>query len=344
VAASAGLDFSSHGIDVIGPVAGGLPRLALPEIRWEEVWTLLPVAGSCFLMIVAQSAATARAYAAKHRDPLDENAELVGLAAANAAAALSGTFVVNGSPTQTAMVERSGGRSQIAHLATAGVVVLVLLFLTGPLQYLPRCVLGSIVFTIAVGLVDVRGLRDIQRESPGEFRLALATAAAVVLIGVEPGILLAMALSLLRHVGHSYRPHMAVMTEEASGEWQPGPAVPGAQTRPGLLVLHLGADLFYANAAHFADTVRSLVSGAPARVRWLVLDAGAITNLDYSAARMLCALHEDLSRDGVVLILVHVDAYLRADLDRHRVTDVIGSDRLFDKLHVALAAIREESR
>lgn len=344
VAASAGLDFSSHGIAVIGPVAGGLPRLALPAIRWEEVWTLLPVAGSCFLMIVAQSAATARAYAAKHRDPLDENADLVGLAAANAAAALSGTFVVNGSPTQTAMVERSGGRSQIAHLATAGVVVLVLLFLTGPLQYLPRCVLGSIVFTIAVGLVDVRGLRDIQRESPGEFRLALATAAAVVLIGVEPGILLAMALSLLRHVGHSYRPRMVVLTEEASGQWQPRPAVPGVQTRPGLLVLHLGADLFYANAAHFADTVRSLVSGAPARVRWLVVDAGAITNLDYSAARMLCALHEDLSRDDVVLILVHVDAYFRADLDRHRVTDVIGPDRLFDKLHVALAAIREESR
>ena len=180
IAASAAFDFSGHGIAVIGPVAGGLPPLGLPEVSWREVRPLLPVAGSCFLMIVAQSAATARAYASRHRETLDENADLVGLSAANAAAALSGTFVVNGSPTQTAMVESSGGRSQIAHLATAAVVALVLLFLTGPLQYLPQCVLGAIVFTIAVGLVDLRGLRDIRRESPGEFRLALVTAAVVV--------------------------------------------------------------------------------------------------------------------------------------------------------------------
>ena len=156
-------------------------------MRWGEALALVPVAGSCFLMIIAQSAATARAYASRHRETLDENADIVGLSAANAAAALSATFVVNGSPTQTSMVETSGGRSQLAHLATAGVVALVLLFLTGPLQYLPRCVLGAIVFTIAVGLVDLRGLRDILRESPGEFQLALATAAAVVVISVQHG-------------------------------------------------------------------------------------------------------------------------------------------------------------
>jgi sulfate permease, SulP family len=199
----AAFDFSGHGITVIRPVAGGLPRIGLPDVTWGEIPPLLPVAASCFLMIVAQSAATARAYASRHRQTLDEDTDLVGLSAANAAAALSGTFVVNGSPTQTAMVERSGGRSQLAHLATAAVVAFVLLFLTGPLHYLPLCVLGAIVLTIAVELVDVRGLRNIQRESPGEFRLALVTAAAVVVIGVEQGILLAMVLSLLRHVRHS---------------------------------------------------------------------------------------------------------------------------------------------
>jgi MFS superfamily sulfate permease-like transporter len=179
VAASAGFDFPAHGITVIGPVAGGLPRLGVPEASWEEVEALLPVAASCFLMIVAQSAATAHAYATRHRQTLDQNADLVGLSAANAMAALSGTFVVNGSPTQTAMVESSGGQSQLTHLATAAVVALVLLFLTGPLQYLPQCVLGAIVFTIAIGLVDLRGLRDIRRESPGEFQLALTTTTVV---------------------------------------------------------------------------------------------------------------------------------------------------------------------
>ena len=165
------------------------------------------------------------------------------------------------------MVETSGGRSQLAHLATAAVVALVLLFLTGPLQYLPRCVLGAIVFTIAVGLVDLRGLRDILRESPGEFQLALATAAVVVVIGVEQGILLAMVLSLLRHVRHSYRPHTAVLVEDGAGQWRPTAAVPGALSGPGLVVFQFGADLFYANVGRFAEDVRSLIERAPTPVK-----------------------------------------------------------------------------
>jgi sulfate permease, SulP family len=342
VAASAAFDFATHGISIIGPVAAGLPRLGVPDVSWGEALALVPVAGSCFLMIIAQSAATARAYASRHHETLDENADIVGLSAANAAAALSGTFVVNGSPTQTSMVEGSGGRSQLAHLATAGVVALVLLFLTGPLQYLPRCVLGAIVFTIAVGLIDLRGLRDILHESPGEFQLALATAAVVVVIGVEQGILLAMVLSLLRHVRHSYRPHTAVLVEDGAGQWRPTAAVPGTLSGPGLVIFQFGADLFYANVPRFVKDVRGLVERAPTPVSWLVVDAGAITNVDYSAARVLRDLHEDLTRDGVVLMLVHAQSSLQADLDRHRLTDVIGADHVFDSLHEALAMIREK--
>jgi SulP family sulfate permease len=344
VAASAAFDFSGHGILVLGPVPGGLPRISVPHVSWGEVRVLLPVAASCFLMIITQSAATARAYASRHRDTLDENADLIGLSAANASAALSGTFVVNGSPTQTAMVERSGGQSQLAHLATAAIVALVLLFLTGPLQYLPRCVLGAIVFTIAVGLVDLRGLRDIQHESPGEFRLALVTAAVVVVIGVEQGILLAMGLSLLRHVRHSYRPHTAVLVEDGAGQWRPTPAVPGALSGPGLVIFQFGADLFYANAGRFAEEVRGLIERAPTPVNWLVVDAGAITNVDYSAAHVLRALQDNLTHAGVALMLIHAQSSLQADLDRHRLTDIVGADRIFDSLHEALAAIRGQGQ
>ena len=342
VAASAAFDFAGRGIVIIGPLPGGLPRIGLPQVTGDQVLALLPAAGSCFLMVVAQSAATARAYASRHRESLDENADLLGLSAANAAAALSGTFVVNGSPTQTAMVERSGGRSQVAHLATAAVVALVLLFFTGPLQYLPRGALGAIVFIIALGLVDLRGLRDIRRESPGEFRLALATAAVVVAIGVEQGILLAVVLSLLRHVRHSYRPHTAVLVQDGAGHWRPTAAVPGALSGPGLVIFQFGANLFYANAGRFAEDVRALMEGGPTRVRWLVLDAGAITSVDYTAARVLRALREDLARAGVVLLLVHAQSSLLADLARHRLTDVIDADHTFDSLHEAIAAIREQ--
>ena len=339
-AASAAFDFAGHGVNVIGPVMGGLPRLRLPLVSGAEVLALFPVAASCFVMIVAQSAATARAYAFRHREALEENADLAGLSAANVAAAVTGTFVVNGSPTQTAMVDRSGGRSQLAHLVVAALVAIVLLVLTGPLQYLPRCALGAIVFTIALGLVDLRGLRDIQRESPGEFLLAVGTAAVVVAIGVGQGIVLAMAYSLLRHVRHSYRPHSAVLVEDAEASWRPTPAVPGIESAPGLIVFQFGADLFYANAGRFAGDVRRLVDRALTPVRWLIVDAGAITSVDYSAARVLRALVDDLSRGGVVVLLVHAEASLLGDLRRHRLVDVAAPGRAFNTLREALAVIR----
>jgi high affinity sulfate transporter 1 len=341
IAASAAFDLSGHGVTLVQGITGGLPSLGLPQVSWREIPPLLPLVASCFLVIVAQSAATARAYASRHHQMVDENADLVGLSAANAVAALSGTFVVNGSPTQTAMVERSGGRSQVTHLAMAAVVALVLVFLTHPLRFLPRSVLGAIVLTIAMGLVDLRALRDIHRESPGEFRLALVTAMVVVLIGVEQGVVLAMALSLFRHVRHSYRPHTAVLVEEG-GQWRPIPAIPGALSAPGLIVFQFGADLFYANASGFAADVRALVEADSTTVRWLVVDAGAITSIDYSAARVLRDLHEELVRHGVALVLVHTQPSLRGDLQRHRLNDVIGADRIFETLRAALAAIGEE--
>lgn len=344
IAASAALDFAGRGIAVIGPVPGGLPSFALPDVTWREALGVLPVAVSCFVMIIAQSAATARVFAVRHRERIDENADILGLSAANAAAALSGTFVVNGSPTQTAMGERAGARSQIAQLAFAGVVLLVLLFLTGPLQYLPRCVLAAIVFTIAIGMIDVPGLRDIRRESPGEFRLAVLTAAAVVAIGVEQGILMAIALSLLRHVRHSYRPHTTILATDATGRREVVPATPGLETAPGLIVYRFGADLFYANTDRFTDEVRAMVEHAPTPVRWFVVEASAMTDIDYSAARSVLDLIDDLAQQQVTLIFARVTAYLRADLDRHGITAAIGEARVFRTLHEALATLNVSER
>ncbi|MGA1996050.1 MAG: SulP family inorganic anion transporter [Bryobacteraceae bacterium] len=338
IAASAIFDFAGHGIGIIGPVTGGLPHAGLPGVSWKDIEPLIPVAGSCVVMIVAQSAATARIYALRHHQRPDDNADLAGLAAANAAAALSGTFVVNGSPTQTAMAERSGGQSQVTHVAAAAAVSLVLLFLTGPFQYLPRCVLGAIVFLVAIRLTDLRGLRAIRQESPGEYILALTTAAVVVLVGVEQGIVLAMVLSLLRVVRHSYRPHTAVLVRGQTGIWQLTPAVRGAVTEPGVAVYRFSAVLFYANAGMFSDEIRGLAGPAPSPLRWLVVDAGAITNVDYTAAQVVRELQQDLARRGVELVFAHVQSDLKPDLDRHRLTEAIGPSRIFDSLHEALAA------
>ena len=337
VAASAAFNFSGHGIQVVGPVAGGLPHFSVPLLNWGLVRELLPVAGSCFVMIVAQSSVTARAYAAKHHQAIDENRDLLGISAANAAAAMSGTFVVNGSPTQTAMVETSGGSSQVTHLSTALVVMLVLLFLTGPLQFLPVCVLGAIVFTIAIRLVDLRGLSDLRRKSPREWALALVTAASVVLFGVENGILLALVLSLLQHVRHSYRPSVAVETRTADGHWQMSPVEPGRMVEPGLLVYWFGSDLFYANIDRFAAQVHKLVIESPVPMRWLVVDAGAITSIDYTAGGTLKELVKDLAHHGAALVFAHISQSLKADLDRQGLNEVIGPDRQFETLRECLA-------
>lgn len=341
--ASATFGFAAHGIAVIGPVPGGLPSFGLPDVTWSQSLSLLPIAGSCFVMIIAQSAATSRAFAVRYRERVDDNADILGLSAANAAAALSGAFVVNGSPTQTAIGERAGARSQVAHLAFAAVVLVVLLFLTGPLQYLPRGVLAAVVFTIAIGMIDLGALRRIRRESSGEFMLAVVTAASVVAIGVEQGILLAIALSLLAHVRHSYRPHAMMLVPDEHERWIPIPAVPGKVTQDGLVIFRFGGDLFYANVNHFADEVLALVEHAPKPIRWFVIDAAAITDIDYSAAQTLRDLIDELTRRRVCVVLARVNQYLLSDLDRHRITAVLGESRIFGTLHEAIALAASSS-
>jgi sulfate permease, SulP family len=341
--ASAYFHLGDRGVALLGPVPGGLPHLGFDKLDLKDAELLFPIAISCFVMIVAQSAATSRAYATRHHQKDDENADLIGLGAANTAAAFSGTFVVNGSPTQTAMVESSGGTSQLALLATASVVALVLVFLTKPLQFLPQCVLGAVVFTIAVRLIDLRGLAAIRRESPGEFLLAATTAGMVVFVGVEQGIVLAMTLSLFRVVHHSYRPHTAVLFEGKNGVWQSKPVVPGATTEPGMVVYRFSAPLFYANANHFSLEVRLLASTAEGRLDWVVVDAGAITDLDFTAARVVREVIHDLAREGTGMAFAHVRAKLRPDLDRHHLTEAIEPRRIFDALHEAVANLRGKS-
>jgi sulfate permease, SulP family len=333
ISASAIWDFGGHGIQVIGPVASGLPHLGIPAVSWKDLPPLIPLAASCSIMIITQSAATARIYANLHHQPLDENADLAGLSAANAMAGLSGTFIVNGSPTQTAMVEGAGAQSQIAQLSTAAVVALVLLFFTKPLAYLPHCVLGALVFMIAIRLINLRSLADIRHESPGEFALAITTASVVVVAGVEQGILLAMVLSLLRVVQHSYHPHTGVMVKNEDRRWKLAPVAPGAVTQPGLVMYRFGATLFYANAGRFATEVKCLVGQRPSPVRWLIIDAEAITGVDYSAARVVRELHQDLKNCGVELGFVRMAWDLKADFDRHHLTEMIDPLRMFDHLH-----------
>lgn len=340
--ASAMFHWGDHGVTIVGNVPSGLPRLGLPEVTWSDVSLVLPIAFSCFIVILAQSAATSRAYALQYRDTFNQNADLVGLALANAAAGCSGTFVVNGSPTKTAMLDSAGGRSQCSHIITASVVLLVLLFFTKLLSYLPNPVLAAIVFMIGVKLVDLRGLADIYRKAPREFIVALVTAATVVFVGVEQGIILAVLLSLLQHVRRNYRPPTGVVVQDQVDHWQIKEPAPGLMIEPGMIMYWFGSDLFYANAAFFAQQVRTLVTNSSKPVRWLVIDFSAITSLDFTAGRALMDLHHDLTKAGVVLALSRLQLRPHGQLERLGLLQLIGASRIFDSRHACIHAYRAE--
>ena len=272
-------DLAGYGVAVVEPVPRGLPRLGLPAVGWHDAAALLGVAVAMFVVILAQSAATSRAYAAKYEEPFSEATDLVGLGGANAAAAFTGTFVVNGSPTKTQITDSAGGRSQLSQLTGAAVVLIVLVLLTGPLAYLPDAALAEVVFLIAVELIDVKGMRHILATRKHELAVALLTTAAVVVLGGEYGIVLAIIASIVDHLRHSYSPLNSVLVKSPEGHWQPVPALPGARTEEGLVVYRFGTSLYYANASRLAGDVAALAGhGSP--LRWMVIDCAAIGDVD----------------------------------------------------------------
>jgi sulfate permease, SulP family len=344
IVASAGWHWGNHGVSLIGAVPSGLPRLSLiPDVRSADIIKILPICFSCFVVVLAQSAATSRAYAIRYREQFSENLDLVGLSLANIAASCSSAFVVNGSPTKTAMVDNAGGKSQVSQLTTVAMVLLVLLFLTKPLSFLPNAVLASIVLLIGIKLIDIRGLREIYKVKPGEFALALITALTVIFIGVKEGIILAIVLSLLQLVQRSYQPHTGIVLHDATEQWKMEKVAPDEMIEPGMIIYWFGAELFYANANHFSAEIHKLVNETKPKLNWLVVDAGALTNIDYSAGRMLRDLKQDLAKQNVVLAFTRIDNALLNEFDRMGLTKLIGREYLFLSRSSCIQAYRSRN-
>jgi high affinity sulfate transporter 1 len=339
IVVSSAADLASHGVAVLGSVPGGLPKLGIPKgMSWSDVTTLVPTAISLLVLILAQSAATSRAYAAKYNEDFSENTDLVGLGLANVAAAMSGTFVVNGSPTKTQMVDGAGGRSQLAQIATGAITVIVLLFLTKPLQYLPTAVLASVVFLIGLELVDIKGMRRIWRLRPDEFVVAAATTITVVVVGVEQGIVLAILASVVDHLRRSYRPTNGIVT--LSGDHVRITRVaPDARTLPGLVVYRFNASMYYANANFLLEELTSLISSTePEQVRSLCIDAAGVADVDYSAAETLRQLHDVATARQVRVTFAEVVPTVRAEMERLGLLELFGEDALYETVALAIAA------
>jgi sulfate permease, SulP family len=343
IAASYFLDLATRGVTTLGTVPGGLPSLSLPTdvITTTNIAALLPTVVSMFVVILAQSAATSRAYAMKYNDGFDENVDLVGLGTANFAAGLTGTFVVNGSPTKTEMVDSAGGRSQISQLTCGLIVIVVLLFLTGPLSCMPNAVLAAVVFLIGVRLVDLEGMADVLRLRRGEFAVAAVTTLTVVVVGIEQGIILAIALSIVEHTYHSYKPSSHLVGLGPDGLPDDEPVGSDTEIAPGLAVYRFGASLYYANTAQFTEEVVDLAETASPPLRWLAVSASVMGDIDYQGSETVRAVKQELDRLGITLVLCDVEPRVRRELDAYGLTAAIGEDHVFDSVSEVLAAYRQ---
>jgi MFS superfamily sulfate permease-like transporter len=333
ILASWAFNLTSYGITQLGTLPGGLPELGFPAVPLSDIPVLLNLAAACFVIILAQSATTSRAYASKFSDSVDENVDLVGLGLANIAAGLSGTFIVNGSPTKTEMVYSAGGRTQLTHLTTVAVVLVVLLFITRPLAYLPAAVLSTVVFLIGLRLVDVEGMTSLRGRRPVEFAVALVTAATVIFIGVGQGIAIAVAASIIAHLRHSYRPLNSLIVPTPEGSTRNTPVTEGQQALEGLIIYRFGADLYFANEKRFIEEIITLARDADPPLRWFCLSAANIGDIDYSGAETLKRVHEELAKRGIVLVMSDVKEPVLAKLERDGIVETIGREYIFESAY-----------
>jgi len=340
------IDLASSGVATLGAVPRGLPRFGLPQVHLSTslLMHLSPTAFSIFVVILAQSAATSRAYATRYGERFSENVDLVGLSLANIGAGLTGAFVVNGSPTASQMVDSAGGRCQLAQITSSVIVLLVLLFLTGPLAYMPVAVLSAIVFLICMDLIDVKGMRQIFRERPIEFGVALITAATVVLLGVEQGILLAMFLSLVSHTRHGYRPKNAVIVAAQPEGRKAEPVATRGQLLPGLLAYRFTHGMYYANAEQLSEEVTWLAKEAKPPLVWFCIDASAVDDIDYTAAATLRSLYAMLQEQGIRLIFYAVPGEVYAQLERSGITGLVGQDSFYATAGAVVSAYKATTR
>ncbi len=266
------LGISSYGIAILGTMPEGLPHLSFPQVPLSNIPKILNLSVVCFIVILAQSAATSRAYAMKFSDTFNENVDLIGLSFANAAAGISGTSVVNGNPTKTEMVKSVGGRIQLTQLTTVFIVLIVLLFFTKPFAYLPTAALSSIVFLIGLRLIDLKGMTALHRQRPVEFAVALITAMTVVVIGVEQEIAIAIVLSVIAHLRHGYRPLNLLLVPKAGGAMRTIPLEKGEQAVEGLLIYRFGSNLYFANENRFTEEIISLAKKGGS-LKWFCISA-----------------------------------------------------------------------
>jgi sulfate permease, SulP family len=338
-AISVAFHMEEHGVAVVGRVPGGLPGWAFPHVQWHEIHNLLSAAIGIAFLTYTEGILLARAFAAKNGYEVEPNQELAALGAANLCNGFFQGFPVTGSQSRTTVNDQAGGRTQMASLVMAACVAVFLLFLTPLLARLPSVALAAILIYGGWNLVEFQAMKRIYRHYPGAAAIAALTTLGVLAAGVVTGILLGVILSLLTLIIRISHPPDAVL-REVPGHGFHDVGETAGQTLPGLLAYRFYAPLLFSNCGYFSERVHSLTATTAAPVRWLLLDAQAITDIDVTAVEMLHALRRELKGKGIALKIAHANRPLRALLESTGLEGEIGETSFFPSVHECVTAFR----
>jgi sulfate permease, SulP family len=342
-AATAAFELSSHGIAVVGTIPSGVPAPGLPDLDPGAMLELALPAIGVALVGYSDNVLTARAFATRHRERIDANQEFFALGVANLSSGLFHTFPVSSSASRTAIGDAVGSRSQLYSLVSLVVVLLTLVFLSPVLEAFPLAALAGVVVFAAIRLIDVPELRRIARFRRSELVLAVATIASVLLLGVLPGIGVAIGLSILDLLRRVARPHDGILGY--------APEVPGmhdvddypqAKTVPGLVVYRYDSPIFFANAEDFRRRALAAVDESTAPTEWFLLNAEANIEVDLTGVDALEEVRRSLAERGIVFAMARVKQDLRDRLDTAGFIERVGEDRIFLTLPTAVAAYAKE--
>jgi high affinity sulfate transporter 1 len=336
IAASGGLGLEALGVATVGQVAGGLPSIVLPRFDLAEgMW---PAAAGIALMSFTETIAAARAFSAPGEPRPEPNQELLAVGVANVVGGLFGAMPSGGGTSQTAVNRLAGARTQVAELVTAGVALATLLLLGPIIALMPQAALAAVVIVYSIELIKPAEFRAIQRVRRTELVWAATAFAGVVLLGTLKGILVAVVVSLLSLAQQAYSPPVYTLGRKRGTTVfrPPSSEHPDDETWPGLLIVRTEGRLFFANAERVADRLRPLVDASHPRV--VVLDCRAVTDIEYTALKMLTDADEKLQSEGITLWLAGLNPQTLEVVRRSPLGDRLGRDRMFMNLDAAVRA------
>ncbi len=307
----AGFGLDHQGIAVLGDVPSGFPSIVLPSFHVEAFNDIFGAAAGLVLVSFTSGVLTAKSFARRNGYEINANQELIGFGACNLASGLAQGFPVTGADSRTAVNNAMGGKTQMVGLIAGGAMLLVLLYMTAPLAYVPTAALAAVILVSAIGLFDLADLRLLYRMSYREFLMSVTTTLGVLLLGVLPGVLLAVALSLIWLLSVESRPNDAVLGRVKGQKGFHSVAdYPLARTIPGLLIYRFESNLVFYNADYLKSRILALIAVQKTPVEWLVLDASCINIIDASGLRKLDELREELATVGVSVYLARVKQHL----------------------------------